>query len=250
MIVSFLTTGDPLYLPKFFARVLPPLSRRHAVRIYSVPPLYKNQTSSQAARRYLTSFGLEATIQLTIRLLGAKLARQSIESACHEAGVHYELISDVNAPEFLDRLRRERVDLLVSVSCPQIFRRALIELPRRGILNIHGAILPQYRGVMPSFWMLANGEQQAGVSIYFVNETIDAGELCGQTIFSIDPKETLDEFIMRSKLMAGELLLRTIDAMERGDVQRRALNLAEGSYFNWPDAKAVRRFRAAGRRLW
>ena len=250
MIVSFLTTSDPLYLPKFFERVLPALSGRHALRVYSVPPLYKNQTPLQAARRYLASFGPTATIQLTIRLLKARLVRQSIESVCHEAGVHCELISDVNAPEFLDRMRRDRVDLLVSVSCPQIFERALIELPRLGILNVHGAILPQYRGVMPSFWMLANGEQQAGVSVYFVNEKIDAGELCGQTIFSIDPKETLDEFIVRSKLMAGDLLLRIIDAMERGDVQRRALNLAEGSYFNWPDAKAVRRFRAAGRRLW
>lgn len=250
MIVSFLTTSDPLYLPRFFKRVLAALSRRHDLRVYSVPPLYKDQTSLQAARRYLGSFGVAATIRLTIRLLKARLARQSIESVCREAGVGYELISDVNAPEFLDRLRREQVDLLVSVSCPQIFKRALIELPRWGILNIHGALLPQYRGVMPSFWMLANGEQQAGVSIYFVNEKIDAGELCGQTIFSIDAEETLDEFIMRSKLIAGELLLGTIDAMERGAIQRRALNLAEGSYYNWPDAKAVRRFRAAGRRLW
>lgn len=250
MIVSFLTTSDPLYLPQFFANVLPALSGRHAPRVYSVPPLYKNQTSIQAAWRYLASFGPTATIQLTTRLLKAKLARQSIESVCRRAGVHHELISDVNAPEFLDRLRRDQVDLLVSVSCPQIFKRALIELPRLGILNIHGAILPQYRGVMPSFWMLANREQQAGVSIYFVNEQIDAGELCGQTIFSIGAEETLDEFIARSKLIAGDLLLRTIDAMERGDVPRRALNLAEGSYYSWPDAKAVRRFRAAGRRLW
>lgn len=250
MIVSFLTTTDPLYLPRFFERVLPALSRRHMLRVYAVPPLYQNQTSVQAARRYLASFGLAATIQLTIRLLKAKLVGQSIESVCHEHGVQYELISDVNAPEFLDRVRRERVDLLVSVSCPQIFRSALIKLPRLGILNIHGAILPQYRGVMPSFWMLTNEEQQAGVSVYFVNEKIDAGDLCGQRIISIDAEETLDEFIARSKLIASDLLLRTIDAIERGNLPRRALNLTEGSYYSWPDAKAVRRFRATGRRLW
>jgi methionyl-tRNA formyltransferase len=60
----------------------------------------------------------------------------------------------------------ENAELLVSVSCPQIFRRALIELAARGhILNIHGAILPQHRGLLPRFCMPANGDQQAGVSL-------------------------------------------------------------------------------------
>src|SRR6202043_837367 len=108
---------------------------------------------------------------------------------CHRASAAYQFISDVNALEFLYQLRKEKTELLVSVSCPQIFRCALIDLPPKGILNIHGAILPQYRGVMPSFWMLANGERQAGVSIYFVNEEIDAGELCGQEVFAIGADE-------------------------------------------------------------
>lgn len=250
MNISFLTADEPLFLPKFFAHVLPALSDRHMLRVYLIPPLYKNQSSVQAARRYLASFGVAATIQLTTRLLRAKLAGQSIESVCRRAGVAHELIAEVNAPEFLDRLRGENAELLVSVSCPQIFRRALIELPPKGILNIHGAILPQYRGVMPSFWMLANGEGQAGVSIYFVNEALDAGELCSQEVFPINADESLEEFILRSKLVGADLLLRTISAMERGDIERRPLNLAEGSYFRWPDAKAVQRFRAAGRRLW
>ena len=250
MNISFLTTDEPLFLPKFFERLLPALSLRHPLRVYSVPPLYKSQTSAQAARRYLASFGVSATIQLTTRLVRAKLARQSIESVCRRAGVAHELIADVNAPAFLDRLRRENAELLVSVSCPQIFRRALIDLPPEGILNIHGAILPQYRGVLPSFWMMANGEQEAGVSIYFVNEAIDAGELCGQEVFSIRADESLEEFILRSKLIAADLLSRTIEAMERGNIERRPMELAQGSYYPWPDAQAIQRFRAAGRRLW
>jgi methionyl-tRNA formyltransferase len=250
MNITFLTTSDPLYLPRFFERVLPPLARRHVLRVYSVPPLYKNQAATQAAHRYLASFGVVATIQLSTRLLTAKVARRSIESACRREGVRYTSISDVNAPAFLALLRKEHVELLVSVSCPQHFRRALIDLPAQGLLNIHGSILPLYRGTMPSFWMLANGERQAGVSIYFVNEKIDAGELCGQTIFSVEAKETLNQFILRSKLIGAELLLHTIEALERGDLERRELKLAEGSFYSWPDANAVRRFRAAGRRLW
>jgi methionyl-tRNA formyltransferase len=250
MNISFLTTDEPLFLPKFFAHVLPTLAERHSARVYSVPPLYKSQSSAQAALRYLESFGARATIQLTTRLLRAKLAGQSIQSVCRRLGVPHAQIADVNAPQFLDRLRGEDSDLLVSVSCPQIFRRPLIGLPPNGILNIHGALLPQYRGVLPSFWMMANGERRAGVSIYFVNEAIDAGELCGQEEFPIPPDQTLEEFILRSKVIGADLLLRTIEAMERGDIERRPLDLTKGSYYKWPDAKAVRRFRAAGRRVW
>ncbi|MBV8184876.1 MAG: hypothetical protein JOY76_09330 [Hyphomicrobiales bacterium] len=250
MNIFFLTTEDPLYLPNFFEIVLPVLARSHRVRVVSVPPLYKNQSSTQAAKRYLATFGAAATVQLAKRVLRAKRAGQSLRSVCRRESVGYDLISDVNAPEFLERLRREQADLLVSVSCPQIFRRPLIDLPPHGILNIHGAILPQYRGVMPSFWMMANGERQAGVSIYFVNENIDAGELCGQEVFPIDPEETLDSFILRSKKIAADLLLRTIDGLESGSIERRPLDLTAGSYYRWPDREAVRRFRASGRHLW
>jgi methionyl-tRNA formyltransferase len=156
----------------------------------------------------------------------------------------------VNDPAFLDRLRAMGAELIVSVSCPQIFRRPLIELPQRGCLNVHGAILPQYRGIMPSFWMLANDEKRAGVSIFFVNEDVDAGELCGQRTFDIRPHETLDEFLSRSKAIAAELLLEVLEKIETGAVSRTPLDLSRGSYYSWPDRQAVRRFQATGHRLW
>ncbi len=250
MNISFLTTEEPIYLPAFYERVLPVMKRGHTVRVYAAPPLYKNQSSIGAAKRYLKTFGPAATFQLVLRVIGTKLTRQSVASTCAQHSVPYELVMDVNHPDFLEQLRREKTDLLVSVSCPQIFKQPLIALPPKGTLNIHGAILPQYRGVMPSFWMLANGEKRAGVSIYFVNEAIDAGELCGQTIFDIDPQETLDAFIRRSKGLAADLLLETLHLMDRGDLKSSQLDLSKGSYFSWPTLEAVQRFHTAGRKLW
>src|SRR5207244_2548049 len=104
-----------------------------------------------------------------------------------------------------------------------------------------------YRGVMPSFWMLANGEKQAGVSIYWVNEAIDAGDRCGLRVFAVEPAETLDGFIRRSKAIAAELLIDVVAKVEAGTGTREPLDLSGGSYFSWPDAAAVSRFRAAGR---
>ena len=244
-----LDTDDPIYLPAFYDRVLSG-APGHAQAVFVVPPLYKKQAASAAALRYARTFGWLDAARLTSRVLGTKLRGQSIAGVCHRHGVPCEEIADVNAPEFLARLQALAPDVLVSVSCPQIFQRPLIDLAPLGVLNIHGAILPQYRGVLPSFWMLANGERQAGVSIYFVNEKIDAGDRCGLTVFDITPDDTLDSFLRRSKRVAAELLLEVLSKVESGTVPREPLNLAEGSYYKWPDPAAVERFRAAGRRVW
>ncbi len=246
--IVFLTTDDRIYLPAFFDRVL--ASRGEETEaVYIVPPLYKGQTSRAAAWRYYRTFGARGVFGLATRLLQARAGRRSIESVCERRGVVSGEIKDVNAAEFLADLRRLNPDLLVSVSCPQIFKRPLLEVPAIGCLNVHGSQLPNYRGIMPSFWMLANGERQAGVSVYFMNERIDAGDLCAQRVFPISPTETLDEFLRRSKLLAADLLLEVLDAIENGTVERRPLDLTQGSYYSWPDRDAVRRFRAAGRRL-
>lgn len=248
MNIVFLTVDDPLYLPPFFERVL--ADRGDVSAVFVVPPLYKNQTSRSAAWRYARTFGWRATASLARRVAGSKLRRESVERAAARHGVLCEQVGDVNDDAFLERLRALGTDLIVSVSCPQLFRQPLIELPSRGCLNIHGAILPEYRGVLPSFWMLANGEQLAGVSIFFVNEAIDAGELCGQRRFEIRPGESLDGFIRRSKTEAAELLLEVLGEIEEGTVVRTPLDPDAGSYYSWPDRTAVRRFRAAGHSLW
>ena len=249
MKIAFLTTDDPLYLPEFFSTVLDRRAR-DTQAVYVVPPLYRKQTPFDAAWRYYRSFGIGVTWGLAWRVAQSKAKRRSIAGVCEKRMVLHEMVTDVNAPEFLKGLREDAPDVLVSVSCPQIFKKPLMTVAPMGILNIHGAILPQYRGVMPSFWMMANRENQAGVSIYFVNEEIDAGSLCAQKKFDIGPEETLDQFLRRSKRIAAELLLNVLDQLESGEIDRHPLDLSQGSYYSWPDAGAYRRFREVGRQFW
>jgi methionyl-tRNA formyltransferase len=249
MKIVYLTTSDPIYLPAFFDRVL---DRRpgETQAVHVVPPLYNDQSTFGAFLRYYRTFGARGVVGLARRIARAKSRRSSIQAVCSQHTVPCSVVKDVNAPDFVNRLRASGTDLIVSVSCPQIFKRPLLETPKLGCLNIHGALLPQYRGVMPSFWMLANGERVAGVSIYFMNDRIDAGELCRQQAFEVDPDETLDGFLRWSKAVAAELLLEVLDEVEAGSADRVPLDLTKGSYYSWPDREAVRQFHAAGRRLW
>jgi methionyl-tRNA formyltransferase len=247
--IVFLTTDDPIYLPAFFERVLNERAEQ-TEEVYVVPPLYRGQTPARAAWRYYRTFGFRAVMGLGARLARAKLTRQSIADVCKRHGVEYAEVEDVNSADFLEHLKAIAPDIVVSVSCPQIFKKELIDTPSFGCLNIHGAILPQYRGVLPSFWMLANREEQAGVTIHFVNEKIDAGDAVGQRIFEILPEESLDEFIRRSKTIAADLFIDVLRRIEDGTLTPEPIAVAEGSYYSWPDREAVERFRKAGRTVW
>jgi len=260
MNIVVLTADEPLYLPALFARLLQ--ARAKDVRaVFIAPPLYGKDSTWQMLRKYTAAFGLWNVFKLARRTLAAKLADAlhlgrnrghyySVPAAAAAFGVPCERVAQVNAPAFLDRLRALSTHLIISVSCPQIFRKPLIELPPHGCLNVHGALLPKYRGIAPSFWMMANGEEHAAVTVFFVNEDIDAGDVVEVAEFPIEPHETLEQLIIRSKRIACDTLLRAIDRVEKGRPATRPLNKEHGSYFGFPTRAAYREFRRRGRRLW
>ena len=259
MRIAILTADEPLYLPAFFDRFLVHRAK-DVVGMFICEPVYRNQTKYTMLRRYMKSFGLGNTFSLARRVLCAKikdklkigLAKHRFHSVASVAAF-YDVLAhfphNVNAPAFLDQLRPLAVDMILSVSCPQVFEDDLISLPAKGCLNLHGADLPQYRGIMPSFWMLANNEERAGVTIFFVNAGIDTGDVAGKRLFEIRPEDTLDSFVIRAKQQACDLALETLSGIEAGAVTRTPLQ-GEGSYFGWPTRQAYVRFRQNGRRLW
>jgi len=260
--IAVLTSDEPLYLPAFFARFL----ARRATDVTGVflcparSPDGERRGAWWQFRRYVRTFGWWNGLRLAWRVAAAKargalgLGRRkgrfaSVAAVARHYGVPCETCEDVNAPAFLDRLRQEGVDLVLSVSCPQIFREPLLTLPEKGCLNIHGADLPRYRGLLPSFWMLLHDEPEAAVSVFYVDAGIDTGRIVGKRRFPIHPDDTLHTFLVRAKREACDLVLEVLDAIEAGTAETHRPE-GEGSYFGWPTRQDYRRFRRAGRRLW
>jgi methionyl-tRNA formyltransferase len=249
MKLAFLAADDPIYLPSLFETVLSEVGAETEC-VYVVPPLYKGQGPAKAAWRYYKTFGPSAVIWMLRQVGKAKATRRSIKHVCARHGVAHAVARDVNAPAFVDELERLQLDVIVSVSCPQIFRARLLDTPAIGCLNIHGALLPEYRGIMPSFWMLANGERRGGVTVYFMNEALDAGDVAAQRAVDIPPEESLDGYLRRSKAVSADLLLEVLGLIREGTVAREPMEMAHGSYYSWPDPEAVRRFHRTGHKLW
>jgi methionyl-tRNA formyltransferase len=259
MRIVFMTPDEPLYLPDFYRFVFDNLRGEHEIRVIVVPPLYKKTTTMGLALRYAKTFGYGEAAALAFQVLsykgmdlfsgrgGAKF--YSLKSVLAHYGIPATLVHDVNSPDTLALLREWGTELIISISCPQIFKQALIQVPPKGCLNLHGSLLPDYRGVMPSFWVLANGEQEAGSTLFFVNEKIDGGDVLIQKHFPILADDTLDSFIRKSKRIGAEMVLEAIKKIRDGQTETRQLDMTKGSYYGWPDKEAVKRFRSSGRRF-
>ena len=112
-----------------------------------------------------------------------------------------------------------RPDLIVVAAYGQFLPRALLDLPPCGVINIHPSLLPKYRGAAPIQWVLARGETETGVSIIYLTEKMDAGDILAQEKMSILPDDTAATLAARLADLGAQLLLRTLDDIRAGTVR-------------------------------
>jgi methionyl-tRNA formyltransferase len=259
MNIVFITINDHHFLTGFFKNFLSKTNPNDSCKVLLVRPLYKNETILSMGIRYLKTFGIKEFLYFSAetfyrRLLGAfSKSEKNFYSvkAIFEAHGHEVVCTDKDVNDFsiLELLRSWDTDIIVSVGCPQIFKKDIINLPRKGCLNLHGAPLPRYRGVLPSFWMLKYKERYASNTLFFVNELIDGGDIILQESFPIESNETLRSLILKSKLNASEMVLKAIKMIRNGNFVTRPIEVSEGSYFHWPSRNDVFEFFAQGSRL-
>lgn len=127
--------------------------------------------------------------------------------------------SSVRTDEFYAELMGFAPDLLVVVAYGKILPVRILELPRLGAINVHGSLLPQYRGAAPIQWAVINGDQETGITIMQMDVGMDTGDiLCKETI-AIGPEETAGELFFRLAQLGGDTLGGAIDDLNAGLLQ-------------------------------
>jgi methionyl-tRNA formyltransferase len=115
-----------------------------------------------------------------------------------------------------------------------------------GCLNIHPALLPRNRGLFPYFWAIANGDQETGVTLHWVDENFDTGDLLLQESICIKPGDTMTSLQYKSAQVGAELLVHGLDLIESGSPPRIPQDNDQASYYSWPRPADQRRFRQRG----
>ena len=126
-------------------------------------------------------------------------------------------------------------ELVVVVAYGRILPPELLAVPPLGTINVHGSLLPRYRGSAPIQWAVLNGDEKTGVTTRFLAEAMDAGDIIYQEETPIGMYETSGELYDRLKEMGARLLKRTVEDIASGTAPRREQNAAEATYVTMLD---------------
>lgn len=138
---------------------------------------------------------------------------------------------DPNTPELIARVRALQPEFLFSFYYRQMLKPALLAVPRRGALNMHGSLLPRFRGRVPVNWAVIKGERETGATLHYMVEKPDAGDVVAQQSVPILPDDTAFEVFNKVTVAAEVALDRVLPALVAGTAARTPQDLAHGSYF-------------------
>ena len=242
--ILFITENDPLYVIRFFEVFFAEYPHGEfdicAITVAEAfhEPIWKT------AWRMFRFYGMIDFIRLSLRYVRVKLSGQSIKTLATDAGIEVLPTTSVNDPNYVDKVRKLKPDVIVSVAAPEIFKVDILSAARLRCINIHSGRLPRYRGMMPNFWQLLNGEPCATMTVHDMVPKLDAGDVLATREFSLRECDSLDRVITGTKQEGARLMIEVLRRIASGAVVPVALDMGEAHYYSFPkpaDAKSLRR---------
>lgn len=132
----------------------------------------------------------------------------------------YQPVKVRNNPEFLEEVKKLNPDLICVVAYGKILPQELLDIPKYGCVNVHGSLLPEYRGAAPIQWAVLNGDKKTGVTTMFMNAGMDTGDMILKEEVEIGDDETTGELWDRLKMIGANLLIKTVKKIEDGTATR------------------------------
>ncbi len=249
MRVLFITEDDPLYVIEFF-RVFFETYPRDEFEIVGVTVQDAfHEPLRKTAGRMLSFYGPRDFTRLCTRYGRVKASRVSIASLAERYGLPLLPTQSVNDESYIEAARKLDPDVIVSVAAPEIFRKGILGVPRLGCVNIHSGRLPRYRGMMPNFWQLLEGESHATLTVHEMVEKLDAGRIIRTLEFPLEPRDSLDRVIRETKRAGASLMIDALRSLRDGSASPRELDWSDKGYYSFPKPADVKRFRARGHRM-
>jgi methionyl-tRNA formyltransferase len=149
---------------------------------------------------------------------GQTLKESAVKQYANEKGLNILQPPKLKDEVFLSQLRALNADLQVVVAF-RMLPEVVWNMPPKGTINLHGSLLPQYRGAAPINWAIINGETQTGVTTFFLKHEIDTGDILFAEPVNIAPDETAGNIHDKLMRVGAELLVKTVQAIEKGSYQ-------------------------------
>jgi len=138
---------------------------------------------------------------------------------------------DPNDPAFVATLKRLAPDFLFSCYYRHMLKKPVLDLPARGALNMHGSLLPKYRGRVPINWVLVHGEMETGMTLHYMEEKADRGDMVAQNRVPVTTEDTAFTLFAKMTVAAAQLLRDTYPLLRTGQAPRVPQDHSQASYF-------------------
>lgn len=251
MKIIIVTPNEPFYLSDNIRYLLKNLKNNNhdivSCVLLSPSPYGRRETFFSKSQKVLSTFGLSFFIYYSLKYIKTKLFRPSVKKVLTLNKVPLTMLNkSINHKDSLDIINSFKPDLIISILGNEIFKSEILSLPTYGCINLHSSLLPNFKGVMPSFWVLLKKENYTGVSVFKMDEGIDSGPIISQKKISISKNTTQKDLIIRTKKIGMELIIESVEKIKSGKIKYINNPVGEGSYFSFPKKSDVKEFLKQG----
>ncbi|CAN5436793.1 formyltransferase [soil metagenome] len=183
--------------------------------------------------RVLAARGVEVSLVVTHRdHPGERLWFARVADTARELGMPFIYGDDPHDAELLERVRAERPDIIFSFYYRAMIPMAVLDLAPQGAFNLHGSLLPQFRGRAPTNWAVLMGADETGATLHAMVAAPDAGDIVDQAAVPILPDDTAEQVFDKVTVAAEQVLWRSLPAMMAGRTPRRRNDIDSSSYYS------------------
>lgn len=161
---------------------------------------------------------------------GNKLAAPPVKELAVKHNINILQPEKIKTPEFIEQIRALGPDLLITAAYGKILSKALLDVPALGCINVHGSLLPAYRGAAPIQWAVIKGETRTGITTMFTDAGIDTGDMLLKSELEIGPDMTVGELHDKMAVLGAQVLKATLEELKNGTLKRTPQDDSVSSY--------------------
>ena len=172
------------------------------------------------------------------------------EELAIQSGNPLLVMNKINEGDDFERFLSMAPDLVVSIRYGVILRQPVLSVPRCGVINLHSGLLPDYRGVMASFWAMLNGESELGTTLHYIDDdSIDTGRMLACTRLPVQSDKSYLWHVIALYEEGCRSILETVSKIAAGTEPQTTPQEGTGRYYTFPDQKQITEFEQRGLRL-
>lgn len=227
--------------------LLLPLLRKHKIKIILSKKVGGDLSLAKELIE-LKSLEQQRMNEVFARLDKNKISKNGFKSFNQIAnffGIEVTIYENINGNFALSDLKNFAPDLLISIRFGQILKQPIISIPRYGVINLHSGILPNYRGILATFWAILNGEKEIGTTLHYISDSsIDEGDILGYSKTKIDWNKSLIANINNLYEDGCAILFKTIKKISAKEkiLSTSQAEFGEGRYFSYPQENDIKKF--------